>query len=338
MRLPKLMSPEVCEAFASRLERYLVTFPQSEITVYLHGGEPLLFGLDRTTKLLQRMARVSTSTGTKLRTQVTTNGLLVNERWAELFASFHTGVTVSIDGPADVHDARRVDFRDKGSHARTTKALAYLRKAGIDPGALAVCQPHASGRAVAEHLHRELGISRFDVLFPHVTHEDAAPPSIARFYIELFEYVVEATEPLFVRCIDSMIRVILHRPSRCAAVGRTPHTGLTLSTDGRLHVDDIMRCIGEDAIGTEVHVVSDDIEKIYSDVLWREVYESSLTRPAGCVNCRHYDTCAGGQLNTRWSNEHRFDNPSVYCQDLLAIYDHASERIQSSLYREHGVA
>jgi uncharacterized protein len=54
---------------------------------------------------------------------------------------------------------------------------------------------------------------------------------------------------------------------------------------------------------------------------------AGLPLPAGCRACRERDTCAGGHLPNRYSRERGFDNPSVWCADLLALFDHVRLRM-----------
>jgi uncharacterized protein len=44
--------------------------------------------------------------------------------------------------------------------------------------------------------------------------------------------------------------------------------------------------------------------------------------PEGCRSCPERDTCGGGYLPHRHSRERGFDNPSVWCADLLAFFSH----------------
>jgi uncharacterized protein len=49
--------------------------------------------------------------------------------------------------------------------------------------------------------------------------------------------------------------------------------------------------------------------------------------PEGCRRCPEVDTCAGGHLSHRYSRERLFDNPSVWCEDLLRLLGHLRERL-----------
>lgn len=61
--------------------------------------------------------------------------------------------------------------------------------------------------------------------------------------------------------------------------------------------------------------------------------------PSGCETCHERDTCAGGHVPNRYSKARGFDNQSVWCADLLALFAHVRMRMgvspeQTRLRRE----
>ena len=79
------------------------------------------------------------------------------------------------------------------------------------------------------------------------------------------------------------------------------------------------------------HFFKDSIQDVQKDFRWREAYEASTTLCETCKQCEYMDACGGGQLAQRWSNERKFDNPSVYCESWKAILDHVWARISPTL-------
>jgi len=56
-----------------------------------------------------------------------TNGLLVNKDWARFFARTEARVGLSIDGPAELHDASRRTRDGRGTHERAMRAVRLLQ-------------------------------------------------------------------------------------------------------------------------------------------------------------------------------------------------------------------
>jgi uncharacterized protein len=102
----------------------------AHLTVNWHAGEPLVPGVAFYRDAMERLAPLS-SRGTHVVHSVQTNGTLIDGEWCEFFRATGMRVGVSVDGPAAIHDAFRVDRRGRGTHARTMAGIRKLREAGI---------------------------------------------------------------------------------------------------------------------------------------------------------------------------------------------------------------
>jgi uncharacterized protein len=95
----------------------------SEVVVAWQGGEPTMMGLGffrRSVELAELYRRPGQITNT-----IQTNGTLFDGDWGAFFAEHGFLVGLSIDGPAGIHDAYRVDQGGKGSFGRVMKGYAF---------------------------------------------------------------------------------------------------------------------------------------------------------------------------------------------------------------------
>lgn len=76
------------------------------------------------------------------------NGTLIDERMANLIHKYRIGVTISIDGPEEIHDLNRVDAAGNGSYARVVRGIELLNQVGSPPLLL---------EATYTSKHKELG-------------------------------------------------------------------------------------------------------------------------------------------------------------------------------------
>src|SRR4029453_14545447 len=106
---------------------------------------------------------------------VTTNAILIDEEGAGILNAYGVEVSVSLDGPPDIHDRYRVDFKGRGTHADTLRGIACLRAAGVEPGLISVCNPSPAPARGLSYVVEELGIKQFDILPPDATHADSPP-------------------------------------------------------------------------------------------------------------------------------------------------------------------
>jgi uncharacterized protein len=116
------------------------------LSVVWHAGEPLTAGptfyrdsFRIANEVLGKHADVSHC--------LQTNGILINDRWCELFAEWRVNVGVSLDGPAPLHDRHRTTRDGRPTHARVMKGIDCLRRHGLPFHVIAVVTrdslPHA---------------------------------------------------------------------------------------------------------------------------------------------------------------------------------------------------
>jgi uncharacterized protein len=121
------MKPAVLEAY---VKDYIAAQPGPIISFAWQGGEPTLAGLDffRRAVELQKMH----AGGRTIENAIQTNGTLLDDAWGEFLAREKFLVGISIDGPAAMHDAYRVDKGGQPSFERVMAGLALLKKHGVE--------------------------------------------------------------------------------------------------------------------------------------------------------------------------------------------------------------
>jgi uncharacterized protein len=333
---PRRLTEAAEAAFVERLRTHLTLHRIERMTLVLHGGEPLLFGKRRFAGLCQALRQVERDTGIDVLLDLTTNGVLIDEEWAALCAHFDVNVTVSIDGPAMLHDRWRPDLAGRPTHARVVAGIAQLRAVGLEPGILAVCDPTTSPVVLFEHIVDDLGCSEFDVLMPDATHDDPSnrpAGELARWYRDAFDLWFDGPYAgrVRVRFFDAALRALTGAWSGVESIGYGPVAGVTLTTDGSLEVHDVVRITGNGSTSSPLNVLDNEIDDIRSSPLWQELWDASLELCSTCVTCPWHDACGGGHIASRWSSERRFDNPSVHCEELQAILEHYWCRVAPTL-------
>ncbi len=97
----------------------------STMTVTWHGGEPLLAGIEFFQKVVEIESYFS---GVKFENRIQTNGTLMTEEFARLFADNDFGVGFSLDGPEELHNLNR-HFKNSsnGTYADTLRGIELYR-------------------------------------------------------------------------------------------------------------------------------------------------------------------------------------------------------------------
>ena len=145
-----------------------------EVDLAFQGGEPTLLGLDFFRRAVG-YARDSAD-GRHLQFTIQTNGTLLTEDWARFLYDERFLVGLSIDGPAPVHDAYRVDKHGRPTYERVREAWDLLQAHAVDVNVLCTVNAANAGHPleVYRHFRDDLG-ARFIQLIPiveRVTAED----------------------------------------------------------------------------------------------------------------------------------------------------------------------
>ena len=97
---PKLMAQEVLQQLLWRIEEHVINNSLPEFPLILHGGEPLLWGVENFYRISEACETISARTNCAIPIAVTTNGILIDEAWLDCFETRDIAVAISLDGPA----------------------------------------------------------------------------------------------------------------------------------------------------------------------------------------------------------------------------------------------
>lgn len=106
---------------------------RNEFSVGFHGGGEPALAWKTLTAVVERARALARSRGQRARFQIATNGLLTGKQLDWIMDRFD-GMTVSLDGPPDIHDAQRPRSDGRGSHAAVMRTLARLDGRGFAYG------------------------------------------------------------------------------------------------------------------------------------------------------------------------------------------------------------
>ena len=238
------MSEETLERY---VEAFLESSPDGEVTMLWQGGEPTLRGLGFFERLVELCERYRRPTQ-RVRHALQTNGTLVSDEWARFFADHGFLVGVSIDGPAHMHDAYRLNRGGRGTHAMVVRGWEALARAGVETNIL--CTVNAAneehGAQVYRYFRDELG-ARYLQFIPIVervraadlaqaergwrsgtsallyrqdgdcvTSRSTSPASYGRFLCEVFDQWLAAdVGEVFIQDVDSTLSAMFGSATVC---------------------------------------------------------------------------------------------------------------------------
>ena len=333
-RRPAIMSDDVFDGAIESTRRQCLWSGQTAVNVTFHGGEPTLVGVERFDRWCKRVYD-GLKDIVRVKLCLQTNATLLDDRWAEVLSRHHVEVGVSVDGTPEMHDKFRVDHRGRGSYDKVLQGIEALKKAGIPLEVLSVIPFGADGVEIHRHFIG-LGAKSINYLLPDYTHDTIGlihkqfgETPCADFLIPIFDHWwFKETMDVRISLFMTMARVILGGASKQDILGNHPLRFVFVETDGAIEALDVLRICQPGITGTGLNVLSDDFRQI-ADVspLHRSTIFTGMPLPTGCQSCVERDTCGGGYLPHRFSRSRGFDNPSVWCADLLRLFAHIRRRL-----------
>jgi uncharacterized protein len=335
---PMSMSPDIARHAAERIGEHARVHGLDEADVTLHGGEPLLVGHDGLRALVDAL-RVGVGEGILLNISLQTNGVLLDEQFAQYLLDERIRVGISLDGGLVANDRHRRYAHGGSSYHDVIRAIQLLRSPSyrdIFAGILATVDPANDPVQLFRDL-LALDPGKIDLLLPHATWDN--PPPAAReggtvygdWLVTFFDAWYDAPPRMGVRLFQEVMHALLGGASVAEHVGLSGPASLVIETDGSFERTDVLKVTypGAPVTGYDVfrHQVNDVLKHPAVQTLMRGTAGLSQT----CRDCPIVVACGGGLYPHRYRTGNGFDNPSVYCHDLGLLINHISARIEADL-------
>ena len=336
---PKRMPPEVIQAVVNQVGKLSHTQHQP-LSVVLHGGEPLLLGFKAISTLVEGLkSTLRTDAGL----HVQTNGVLLIDRFIDLFARHDVGISISYDGPMAVHDKNRLDRRGRGSHQQVTDAITRLvnHPAGsrLFSGLLAVVDPTSNPVEVYEVL-KTTGAPSFDFLYrdgnyAHLPYGKARANSTeyGTWMLGLLDHYLADPSPPRIRVIDDIMRLVLGGRGQKEGIGLNEYDILVIDTDGTVTRNDTLKgaYAGADRFASAPSLLNGDLSKELERAEFSEYFDLQIPTSPICQACPELGVCGGGMPTHRWSEQNGYANPTVFCSDQLLLISAIRARLDSAV-------
>ena len=332
---PPFMSDEVFEATLERIRRNCRNFtPEEEFRIAFHGGEPCLIGVSQFDRWCAKAGEVLNGI-VRTRLVIQTNGTLLNSDWAEAFRKHDVTAGISLDGPRPINDLLRVDHAGRGSYDQVERGIRILQDANVRFG-IACVIPLGSDPLAVHHHFLKLGCRSITYLLPHFTHDTIGPiralygeTPCADFLIPIFDdWWFNSTMDVKIGDLYNMARIIMGGRSEIETLGNDPPLYVFIESDGEMEGLDNLRACADGISKINLNVRDADFEEIWqTGTIHGPAIFQGMPLPHGCRSCPERDACGGGYLPHRYSEAAKFDNPSVWCADLLKLFAHLRGRM-----------
>lgn len=340
---PARAAPEVTEALGRWLAQGCAELDIPQVKLSFHGGEPTMVG-PRAFEAACLTLGESVGRVAELFLSLQTNGVLIDEPWAEIFARHRVGVGISIDGPAEVNDRYRLDRRGRSTHAATERAIRLLTtqyRAGMPwPSTISVLLPGPDYGEVYRYL-RSLGIFEMNFLLADRNRDDQLflasdePRRFGEAMVAIFEaWLAEDDRRVQVRFIDEALsHFVVGGRAGPVERPRKPNQILIARSDWTVTVDDTFTpALGWYQTAPVFDIRTMSLRDVLSHPIFDEVDRLQRSLPTACRACGWRDMCRGGDVENRFASASGFDNPSVYCDSYRLFYRRMTEALVRNGY------
>ncbi|WP_249368859.1 MULTISPECIES: anaerobic sulfatase maturase [unclassified Actinomyces] len=345
----QLMSEDTARVYVREL---LAASPDGEVTLLWQGGEPTLRGLPFYQRVLE-MCETYRRPTQQVRHALQTNATLIDETWAAFLAEHDVLVGVSVDGPAPMHDAYRVNRGGRGTHSMVLRGYWRLREAGVRTNVL--CTLNAANQEhpleVYRYLRDELSASYIQfipiververgdlstaeagwrsasgtrLLYTQsgdaVTSRSVSPLAYGRFLSTVFdEWVRHDVGRVFVQDFDGALSALFGIYPVCV---HAPQCGVNLAMEFN---GDVYACDHWVEPGWRLGSVLDSsfAELALTPVMRRFSRKKQVELTAQCRRCPVVGLCHGGCPKDRFECSVDGEEGHNYlCQGYASFYSH----------------
>lgn len=269
------------------------------VSFCFQGGEPTMAGLDYFLDFVASVNRTK-QPGQTASYAIQTNGIQIDEEWAEFLHENRFLVGLSIDGPREYHDAMRVDTQGKGTLTRVERAWRLLQKHGVETNILSVVTRNTARHAGQVYAYlKKLGgqylqfIACLDPLGTERGDEahSLTPPRYGKFLCELFDlWYADYKNGCYVsvRQFDDWVHNLAGMPvSTCMSTGRCG-SYLVVEADGSAYPCDFY-VTDQHRLGTVQETTLAQLSRQAEPFI-----QESFQQPQGCEDCPYRAACRGG--------------------------------------------
>jgi len=312
------MSDELLETY---VRKYIESQPgRGEVAFMWQGGEPTLMGLEFFEKAVRLQDKYAA--GRRITNSLQTNGTLLDDGWGRFLHERNFLLGLSLDGPAEIHNAYRRDASGAGSFDAVMRGLDVLKRHEVEFNILASVTPAATAKPLdvyrffreagvkfiqflgiverlpddaeaKQGLHLAQGLIGGDVVAsPKLTPWSVGPVDYGRFLCEIFdEWLGRDVGSIFVMNFEWAMAGSMGRPAmvckfmpQCGSAPVVEHNGEVYSCDHYVYP--------RSRLG---NIATDDLREMMASPAQRNFGQAKMTTlPKYCRNCPVLASCWGG--------------------------------------------
>ncbi|MEM6718821.1 MAG: radical SAM protein [Bacteroidota bacterium] len=339
---PKFMSKETINNLKERIKNHCKKHDLNDFFIVMHGGEPLMSKVSDVRYFIETLRSLDKDK-IEVHFAVQTNGILINEEFCNLFNEYGVGIGISIDGKKEINDLYRLDKKGRGTFDRVKQGIEQAHQHLNNPlGCLSVVNlqsdPVESYQAFKELNFRGANFLLLDENYDTLDTESDTIKNHKNsdWLIKLFDhwYRIDDKERIRIRKFEDIISYILGSEVGTESAGKGYNKVAVIETNGDIEPLDVLKICGEEFTKHKFNLANNELDDVFESDLVKVYYNSKQYLSKQCLACPVQEVCGGGYIPHRFNSKNGFNNPSIYCKDLLRLITHIQNVVIDDMPQE----
>lgn len=287
---------------------------------------------------------------------VQTNATLIKPDLAKLLKNCGIKrLSISLDGPQDIHDANRVYHNGSGSFSDIMRSIEAARKEDIDAGAVAVFTGKSVGRV--EEIYRFFNENKISFRLNPLIANSSCPKDIlitATEYSQALKeltdlYLADPEDKIRIITIDQFLKIILSDNLSFNDEKKQSHPfdlygladifavtcqGFLCSIDpvGDVYPCESLMSSREFCYGN----INGGLKKVFNSQTRVKVLERVYDLSSDCQGCDVFQICFGGCPSAAYQANGSIYSKDPFCETYQEMFRHVKDIIKTYLIKNEG--
>ena len=319
-----------------------IDYADGYLAFAFQGGEPTLAGVDFFKKAVHLQKEYNYK-NLIIENTIQTNGILIDESWAEFLGSNDFLVGLSLDGNKKMHDMYRQDTGGNGTFEKVMNTISLFNKYNVKFNILSVITAQSSVKASA--LYKFYNRNKFDYiqLIPcmdeadrgniyeaehKIMHSEYAvtPKEYGKFLCEIFDMWYEDFvngSRMDIRMFSNLAQMAAGYPAEECGMNGKCNCYFVVEGDGSVYPCDFY-CTDEWQLGN----VSDGFNVLADSDKAKDFVNISLHISEKCSDCKYFSLCRGGCRRWREPFVEGKAGLNYLCGAYEIFFEHTWDRIK----------
>lgn len=311
-----------------------IDYADGYIAFAFQGGEPTLAGIDFFEKAVALQKKHNTK-NLKIENTIQTNGILIDEKWAEFFSKNHFLVGLSLDGPKKIHDQYRRDVSGAPTFEKVMHTVSLFKQYHVEYNILSVITNESAGKAPYLYDFYKRNGFNYVQLIPCMDEQNRTaqgknlasvePERYGRFLCEMFDLWYEdfcKGEQMDIRMFSNLAQMAAGYPAEECGMNGHCTCYFVVEGDGSVYPCDFY-CMDKWKLGT----VKESFESMMKSQKVKDFIQPSLTIIEKCTRCPYLGLCKGGCRRWRETTVNGALDLNYLCPAYERFFAHTQERI-----------